>query len=269
MLTVRSMQTQDHWTDIGRRIAGMGPPQVPGLETTEQINAICGGCQGLTVLFGVTPAYAALGSRLLAFDSSPGMISAVWPGNDARRRAEVADWVALPVATASAQQVLGDGALNSVPSRTVLRAVLGEVRRILHPEGRAVFRVFARPAKPETVGEVLQTARNGGIESLNTLRWRIASALAIAPDHQVNVADILAAAESLGDLADFAAARGMDPDQARHFHAYRGSSASYVFPDRPALVEDAQSAGLACEWVETQGYPGARDCPLAVMQPVA
>ena len=114
------MQTQDHWAHIGRRIATMGPPQVPGPEITEQINAICAGCQGLTVLLGVTPAYAALGSRLLAFDSSPGMISAIWPGNDARRQADVADWVALPVATASAQQVLGDGALNSVPNRTVL-----------------------------------------------------------------------------------------------------------------------------------------------------
>ena len=269
MLTVRSMQTQDHWTDIGRRIATMGPPQVPGPEIAEQINAICGGCQGLTVLLGVTPAYAALGGRLLAFDSSPGMISAIWPGNDARRQAQVADWVALPVATASAQQVLGDGALNSVPNRAVLRAVLGEVRRILHPEGRAVFRIFARPAQPETVDQVLQTAQNGGIESLNVLRWRLASALANAPDHQVRVADILAAAESLGDLAVFAAARDMQPDQAAHFLAYRGSSASYVFPDRQALVEDAQSSGLACDWAETQGYPGARDCPLAIMRPVA
>ena len=254
------MQTQDHWAHIGRRIATMGPPQVPGPEITEQINAICAGCQGLTVLLGVTPAYAALGSRLLAFDSSPGMISAIWPGNDARRQA---------VATASAQQVLGDGALNSVPNRTVLRAVLTEVRRILAPDSRAVFRVFARPSQPETVDDVLQTARDGGIESLNTLRWRLASALAIAPDHQVSVAEILAAAEPLGDLADFAAARDMQPDQARHFLAYRGSATSYVFPDRQALVEDAQSSGLACEWAETQGYPGARDCPLAILRPVA
>lgn len=220
------------------------------------------------MLLGVTPAYATLGARLLAFDASPGMIAAIWPGDNARRQAKVADWAALPLADASAQQVLGDGSLNCVPDRQALRAVLSEIRRVLHPEGRAVIRVFARPDPAETVDQVLQAARNGAIASLNVLRWRIASALATGPDHRVAVADILAAAKPLGDLATFAAARDMQPDQARHFLAYRESPASYVFPDRRTFAVDALSCGLDCTWAETHGYPGAGDCPLAILRPV-
>jgi SAM-dependent methyltransferase len=263
------MESQDHWAGISRRIVTMGPPQVPGPEVAEQINAICSGCPGLTVLLGVTPAFAHLGGRLLAFDGSPSMIAAIWPGDDRRRLAQVADWAALPLSNSTVTQVLGDGALNALPDREVLRAVLTEVRRVLVPHGLAAFRVFVRPDPPETVDKVIQAARDGGIESLNTLRWRLASALAAAPDYRVRVADILGATEGLGHLATFAQQRGMQPDQADHFLAYRGSTATYIFPDRQSLVDDARPCGLDCVWVETRGYPGARDCPIAIMRPIA
>lgn len=245
----------------------MGSPQVPGPEIARQIKEICNDLQGLTVLLGVTPAYADLGARLLAFDSAPGMIAAVWPGDTARRQARVADWGALPVSTATVQQVLGDGSLNALPDRTALRAVLTETRRVLRPDGRAVFRIFVRPDPPESVADVLKLARDGGIESLNVLRWRLASALALAPDHRVRVAEILAASGPLGDLDRFAEARGMAPDQVQHFLAYRGSPASYLFPDRQTVTDDAQSCGFDSTWVETHGYLGARDCPLVVLRP--
>lgn len=260
------MDKLDHWAALGRRIRTMGPPQVPGPEVVARIAEICNGCKGLTVLLGVTPAYAGLGDDLLAFDGSEGMIAAIWPGDSDRRKAALADWTALPVADGVADQVLGDGSLNAVPDRAVLRAVLSEVRRVLKPEGRAAIRVFARPDRPETAAEVLAASRAGRVESLNVLRWRLASALATGPEHRVAVADILAAVEPLGDLAEFCRTRGMDAGQAQHLSAYRGSSAAYVFPDRAALAADAAAAGLSCYWAETTGYPGARDCPIAVLQ---
>lgn len=244
----------------------MGPPQVPGAALAAQVRAICGGCRGTTVLLGVTPAYGDLGDRVLAFDTSPGMIAHLWTGDDAQRQARVADWTALPVADGAANQVVGDGSLNSVPDRRVQRAVLGEIRRVLAPGGTAAVRVFTRPEPEETPDQVLDAARTGRVESLNDLRWRLASALAKGPSHELFVADILAAAEPLGDLAAFAKDQGMDPSQAAHFEGYRGSSARYVFPDRRALEQDADHAGLRCTWVETTGYPGARDCPFAVFQ---
>lgn len=261
-----AMETQDHWDDLGRRLAQMGLPQVPGAALAAQVRAACGDCRGTTVLLGVTPAYSDLGDQVLAFDASPRMIARLWIGDSARRQAQIANWTALPVADGAADQVLGDGSLNSVPDRKVLRAVLGEIRRVLAPGGKAAIRVFTRPDPQESPAQVLDAARLGRVESLNALRWRLASALASAPGHEVGVADILAAAEPLGDLAAFAQDRGMDPEQAAHFDGYRGSSARYVFPDRQALAADADHAGLTCTWVETAGYPGARDCPFAVLQ---
>jgi hypothetical protein len=262
------METQDHWADLARRTGRMGPPQVPGPAVAAQVAELCGGCPGLTVLLGVTPAYAALGDQMLAFDGSAGMIAAIWPGDDARRQAQVASWTALPLGDGMARQVVGDGALNSVPDRGTVRAVLREVRRVLHRDGQAAIRVFVRPEPAETVDEVLRAAGQGRIATLNVLRWRLASALARGPDHVVRVADILLAAEGLGDLAGFASARGMNPEEAEHFRAYRGSPVAYVFPDRNALAEDAAAAGLSCDWVETTGYPGARDCPIALLRPI-
>ncbi len=260
------METQSHWAGVAARIFRMGPPQVPGPEVAALMLGLCNGCFGLTVLLGVTPALSGLGDPLLAFDASEDMIAAVWPGDDSRRRAARADWRALPVADGTAAQVLGDGALNSQPDRAALRAVLGEVRRVLAPDGTAAFRVFTRPQGDESVEEVLTAARAGQIETLNVLRWRLASALARGPCHTVGVAEIVAASDALGDLAAFAATQGMRPDEAEHFSAYRGSATRYVFPDRAVFQGDAAEAGLSCTWVATEGYPGARDCPIAVLR---
>lgn len=259
------METQDHWARIGQRMARMGPPQVPGPALARQIAGLLDGCPGPTVLLGVTPAYADLGARVEAFDSAPGMIAAIWPGDTPRRRAQVADWRQLPLPSGAVRQVIGDGALNAVPDRATLRAILAEVRRLLAPGGRAAIRVFLRADPAETLPQVLDAARSGRIPSLNVLRWRIASALAEGPGHEVAVADILSATEPLGNLADFARGQGMDPEQAEHVLAYRDSPARYVFPDRSAFAADAATAGLACGWVPTAGYPGAEDCPIALL----
>lgn len=244
----------------------MGLPQIPGAELAAHIASLCDGCPGLTVLLGVTTAFADLGDTVLAFDAAPGMIAEIWPGDDHRRKAAVADWRALPVASGNARQVIGDGSLNVLPDRGALRDVLAEVRRVLAPDGQAVIRVFARPAVEQSVQEVLAEARSGRIPSLNVLRWRLGAALAAGPDHVAPVAGILAAVEALGELADFAQEQGLDPTQVEHFLAYAGSPVRYVFPDRVALVEDAAIVGFSCEWVETQGYPGAGDCPLALLR---
>ncbi len=260
------METEQFWSSLGRRIGRMGPPQVPGPALAAQARALCGGGGGLTVLLGVTPAYVGIGDRLLAFDAAAGMIAALWPGDTGRQRAAVADWRELPLPDGAARQVIGDGSLNAVPDRAVLCAVLSETRRILAPDGRAVVRVFVRPEGGETLDQVLAAAREGRIGSLNVLRWRLAAALAVAPGYRAAVRDILAAAERLGDLEAFARETGMDPAEAEHLRAYRDQTATYVFPDRDALAADALAAGLACDWVETAGYPGARDCPFAVLR---
>lgn len=244
----------------------MGLPQIPDPAVARQLAGIIGDCPGPTVLLGVTTAFAGLGDPLLAFDSAPGMIAQIWPGDDPGRKAVVADWRALPIAGGMAGRVLGDGSLNVLPDRVALRDVLREVRRILAPTGLGVIRTFVRPDPEESLEQVIAAAHGGNIPSLNVLRWRLAAALAVGPDHIAPVAAILSAAETLGDLADFAREKGMDPAQAEHLLAYAGSPVRYVFPDRASLAADARAEGLSCDWVETQGYPGARDCPFALFR---
>ncbi len=260
---------QDHWEAIAWRVRAMGPPQVPAAQAIEALRSVIGTPPGLTVLLGVTPALVDMARPLVGYDLHEGMIRAAWPGDTPGRTARVGDWRALPLASETVACVIGDGSFSSVPDDETLAAVLSECRRILMPEGLVAVRLFARPENCPTLDEVFSAARAGRAETLNVLRWQIAAALARPPDWRIAVADILAAAEAaLGPLAAFAAEVGLDPAQAEYFETYRGSDMHYLFTPRSGIAAAAERAGLSARFVETTGYPGAGDCPIAVLRPL-
>lgn len=253
----------DHWAGLARRLAVMGPPQVPTKAVARAMARLAGTARPLLVL-GATPALVALPGPLVAAEGNAAALATLWPGDGPGRRAVLADWRALPFAAGQFGAVLGDGAINVMPAPAAAVAVLAEAARVLVPGGRIVLRVFLRPTPAPAPDRVLADAAAAG--TLNVLRWRLASALAAPPDHAVAVADVLAAAEAaLGPLDAFAAACGMDGRQAEHWRAYRGSALRYLFPDAAALASWAAQAGLSMRLVPTAGYPGAADCPLAVL----
>ena len=196
----------------------MGPPQVPSDQVLETLRGIVGTPKGLTVLLGVTPGLVDMARPLVAYDLHAGMIRAAWPGDLPWRRAEVADWRALPLDTGSAACVIGDGSFSSVPDAATLDAVLAECRRTLGRDGLVAVRLFARPENCPELRDVLSNARAHGVVSLNVLRWQIAAALAESHDWSVAVADILRAAEEgLGPLDRFAETAMKRIWKAQHF----------------------------------------------------
>lgn len=257
---------QDVWDRLVDTAATMGPPQTPPPAVVARLAAALAGRPGPFVLLGVTPALAGVAAPLLACDLNPAMVARLWPGDGPGRRAIVADWACLPLAAGGAGGVVGDGAFNALSSIAAVAAVLAELRRVLARGGVAAVRLFARPEAPEPLARRLARCAAGSCTSLNALRWEIAHALAEPPGFAVPVAAILAAAEAaLGPIGTFAAARGLEG--ARHFEAYRGASARYLFPTRAALAAQAAAAGLDCRCEETLGYPGAEHCPIVHLSP--
>ena len=255
----------DRWADLARRLAVMGPPQVPGPAVAGAMARQAGPGRPRLIL-GLTPALTALPGPLVAVEGSAGAFAALWPGDRPGRRSVLADWRALPVPAGHFGAVLGDGALNVQTDPAAAVAVLAEAARVLAPFGSIVIRVFLRPTPAPLPSAVLAAA--AGVGSLNVLRWQLASALAAPPGHAVAVADILTTAEAaLGPLAAFARAQGLDAGQVAHWEAYRGSPLRYLFPDAAALSAWAAQAGLSLRLEPTAGYPGAADCPLAVFAP--
>jgi len=145
-------------------------------------------------MLGVTPALAALGAKLIAVDVSARMVAEIWPGDNDRRQALLADWLNLPIADAAMDAVIGDGSLNSVAD--ALPGLFLEARRVLGPHGIAVFRLFCAPDQPETLEAIRQDIADGWAGNVHALKWRIAMALA------AQAADAVVAVETIRETFD-------------------------------------------------------------------
>ena len=108
------------------------------------------------VMLGVTAETALAdlpgGTRLRAFDSSPGVVERLWPADRVSEgfTVGVASWSALPVQSASVDLAVADGSLVCISWPEEAAAVIAEVRRVLRRGGRFVARTFLRPETPET-----------------------------------------------------------------------------------------------------------------------
>jgi SAM-dependent methyltransferase len=211
----------------------------------------------------VTPGIAILGQELTAVEGSRAMIDRLWPDDKPDRRAVVGDWTHLPFEAGRFGSVIGDGALNSVASG--LDSLVGEISRVLRPGGVAAQRVFASPDERETLDAVRDDALGGRIGNVHALKWRIAMAIAAAPDYLVPVADILAAFNAMfPDRRELASITGWDADEIDTLDAYVGAWHSLCFPTRGALHDLGAGRFASFDIVESDGYPLAERCPLIV-----
>lgn len=253
------------WRNFAAVFAHLRSPLRPAASDVARISDALGGARRL-LLLGVTPELARLGETLVAVDGAPGMIARVWPGDDDRHHAILGDWTALPFADGAFDAVIGDGALNSAPGQT--RPILSEVRRLLAPGGRAIFRTFCAPAAAETLDAIRADALGGRAGNVHALKWRIAMHLAAQhPDAIVPVRAILAAFDDLfPDRAALAAAAGWELAEIATLDAYRGAGHSLAFPTEAQLRALTEPGFASVATLPSSGYPLAERCPLLVCQ---
>lgn len=257
----------DHWPLHARRWSLVGPPLRPCAEDvaiTQAEVAPLGDAPVHALVLGVTPELVALrlpaGSTVTAIDRSPAMIASLFVAAP-DRRALVGDWLSLPLPHASIDLVVGDGVCSLLAVEDY-GALAAELARVLRPGGRVVLRLFAAPARAETLDDV--RAALPAIGSFDVLKWRIAMALQTKA-RAVRVRDIRDAFDRLvPDRAALAAATGWPREVIDHVDIYRDSPASYSFP----TVDEVRAAfapALACTEVHTPRYELGERCPTLVL----
>lgn len=252
-----------NWPNFAQVYGRLEPPLRPAPSDVNNFQAAIAGHGDETLLLGVTPGLAVLGRRLTAVEGSRSMIDRLWPGDGANRKATVGDWTALPFGSQSFDSVIGDGALNSVASG--LDSLVREIARVLRPGGIAAQRIFASPDERESFESLQADALEGRIGNVHALKWRIAMAIAEAPDYLVPVGDILDAFNLLfPDRAALASATGWDRAAIDTLDAYVGAWHSLCFPTRQAIAAIGSGLFSGCRFVESSGYPLAERCPLVV-----
>ena len=251
------------WRNFPSVYNRLAPPLRPAPSDAERMRAAISLHDDQTLLLGVTPGIASLGQNLIAVEGSRAMIDRLWPGDQPDRRALVGDWTALPFEAGRFGSVIGDGALNSVASG--LESLIDEIARVLRECGIAAQRVFASPDDRESLETVRDDALGGRIGNVHALKWRLAMAIAEAPDYLVPVADILSTFNAMfPDRSELASITGWDPVEIDTLDAYVGAWHSLCFPTRGALQDIGAGRFATLRFVESEGYPLAECCPLIV-----
>lgn len=253
------------WDLVAKVYARIEPPLLPSPQDVQAVRTAIAGCDENVLLLGVTPAYSVLGQKLSAIDSAEGMIKGVWPGDDARRKAQLGNWTDLPFPDHSFTAVIGDGCLNSVARG--LPGLLPEIRRVLAPEGVAAFRTFFSPDEPENlpaIREEILTRPNG---TAVTMRIRVQMALAAArADWMSSPAEGLQASLDLfPDEQELIAATGWSLEDIRGRNVTGKATYDVGFPTRSRLQELAGSYFRDISFIESSGYLLADRCPIMVM----
>jgi SAM-dependent methyltransferase len=256
-----------HWDAIRRHWQLLGSPLRPPPEAVATYERELDLQPAYVLLLGVTPELAGLGRTMLAVDESAAMISSIWPGDTACRKATIGNWLDLPVAAESVEAVIGDGCLSALDSSVARLALFAEIARVLKPGGRAGLRIFASPQTPDNPQAVRALTLSGGVASFHELKWRIAmSCTGSDPDRTVEVRAILDAFNALfADREALAAKTGWTLPVIGTIDVYATSRASYSFATAAVLVDEALSRFDRVRLAATGTYGMAERFPLLVL----
>ncbi|MER8651237.1 methyltransferase domain-containing protein [Mesorhizobium sp. M0586] len=258
----------EHWDAIRRHWRLLGSPLCPPPEAVAAYERELSLQSVDVVLLGVTPELAGLGRTMLAIDESTAMISGIWPGDTASRKAVIGNWLELPLGDESAGAVIGDGCLSALDSSVARQALLAEIARVLKSDGRAALRAYASPQVPDDLQEVRALTLSGGVATFHELKWRIAMACAGGdPDRAIPVRAILDAFDALfADREALAATTGWEMPVIGTIDVYANSQTVYSFAPAATLVEEASRFFGRVRLAPTGGYGLAERCPLLVLE---
>jgi len=257
----------DYWEDAARRWGNLGAPLRPDAEVVSAYRRHIPAPFAGTLMLGVTPEITALCRPVIAVDSSAAMIRTVWPGDRPERRAILGDWRDIPAADASFANCIGDGSPNVFAFPADMEAFFGEVRRVLAPGGRAVFRVFCAPDEAVTCREVFARAERREIPSFHSFKFQVAGAIAReAANPNVEVAHvrdtILNAYGSCGSLAERG---GWPAKEVETLDYYRGSKAFIAYPRQGDFIAIAGAQFARAVIAPSGSYEGASLFPMLVL----
>ena len=257
----------NHWDNYHRHWMLLDAPLRPSSETVGIFERELDLTDADVLLLGVTPELAVLGRSMLAVDQSAAMISGIWAGDNASRRAVTGNWLDLPVGDASADAVIGDGCLSAVASRAARNALHGEIARVLGPGGRAAIRVFAAPETTEDLAHIEAQALAGAIENFHAFKWRIAMACTTGgSDFAINVRTIRDTFDGMfPDRECLAVRTGWSIASINTIDVYAGSDTNYSFATLAMLVDEANIWFDDVRVVPSGSYPLAERCPLLVL----
>ena len=262
----RALEMNDHWDRFLALWEEILPPLRPAPSTVRAFRDAAPPAGRDVLVLGVTPELAALGGRTTAVDRSRGMIDALWPEDGDDCRAVTADWRTLPLADGAVDVVYGDGAVNVLRFPEEVSAALAEVRRVLAPAGRAVFRVYCTPHPPEPLHELARNERAGEPENVFSVKWRLAMArVAERGRPSIEVPDLLETFDAtFPDRDALAAATGFPLRLIDTVDLWRDSEEIFSFPVLDRAVEITEAHFDRVEVTGSGDYPLSDRCPLLV-----
>ena len=260
--------TGSHWNQFHRRWARVKAPLRPNAEIVAAFQAALAGYSSRVLLLGVTRELADLGRELVAVDRSPGMLEHVWPGDLARRRAQLGDWLDLKFPKAHFSAVIGDGSLSTLLYPAGHRALYAQVEHVLRPGGRFVVRTFATPEEGDAVDAVAARAWAGRIANFHAFKWHLAMAIVSGSgDANVAVTAILDVFNGVfPDRKALAAAAGWSLEDIETIDVYRDSPDVYSFATLTQLSAVIPKSFKRVDVEAVGTYPLAERCPFMVME---
>jgi len=179
------------------------------------------------------------GTRLLAVDSSPGMIRHVWPGHSWSNAVVIqANWLAMPVRSGSCDVVIGDGFLSNMNYPEGYRAIKEELRRVLRPDGILALRLFGRRDPSESPAEVFGSMRAGLIGSFSEFRLRLMISVQKDLAAGAKLADVWEAwHEAVQEPEALARSFGWPPGAVSIMERFRGVQVAVTYPTVEELAD--------------------------------
>lgn len=260
-----------HWKDYYRAWPQLTPPLRPHPQVVAAVKAEIGDAPGRTLLLGVTPELADIADDLVAVDRNHTLVSHVWPGNTATRRAMVGDWLNANFAAGSFATCVGDGSFSVVDFPRATLVLCERIHETLRGGGQFVGRFYAAPDDGEAVAAVRAAAVNGAIQNFHAFKLRLAMAIgAEAGRVRVGVNEIFAVFQDMfGDRDALVRLTGWDRGHIDTIDYYESSVVAYSFPTRRQLLSIIPPAFAKVRLVETGAYELAERGPLLVMEKAA
>jgi hypothetical protein len=238
----------EHWNAHAQRWSLIGEPLRPGPSDLAAIarsveRHFAGKPPETALLLGVTPEIAQMSwperMQLLAVDQSEGMVRAVWPGDTARRRAIVGDWLALTGQTvAPFDLVLGDGVFSLFEYEAGYARLASSLAQLTRRGGLLNLRLFCRPEPQESLAQVFADVARGGIGNFHVFKWRLAMAVQGNATRGARLGDIWQAfRDGAGSVASLAAQTGWPESIIGTIDGYRDVNDRYSYSTEREVVD--------------------------------